>query len=161
MNASIDYNYVLGSQYKQVNQKVQKFLFSIRFVIPSLFKLYLSRKLNRRLTNHLFLINSVHSYLLKNVAEIKGKNLRPQIEIVENVLMSTYDLQHYLETHLEKEEAFAILCKIVAEMLEVIHDTTILLKKNSLKIPIRPRSKEAEFAVLQSQATIKKIFYGR
>lgn len=67
------------------------------------------------------------------------------------------------EQHLTtpKSETLKVTHDILAEILEVMHDTLRLLKKNTIKQPLAAPSEEAKAAVSRSGKTMNRILYGR
>jgi DUF438 domain-containing protein len=159
---ALDYHSILGAQYKEYRE--YKIVVSVYFVLRPFFlaNRFLSRT-NKKLVAYLLELKGTYVYLLENVEEIRNENLSPQIASIEETIKYIYVVQNDLEQHLvnPRSKALKATHDIIAEVLEIMHDTLRLLKKNTLKQPLTAVSEEAKAAVSRSGKTMNRILYGR
>jgi hypothetical protein len=158
---TLDLNSVLNSQYRE-NRGYKKLLswhFLLRSLIPINWPL---KKANRKLIAILTTLKETYAYLIEKTPELKGTDLHTEIGSAEKLLEYLYKQQEALEEHISKYRfrSLQLSLDITSEMIEVLHNISRVLQKNTLKQPLTKTSEEAILAVAHSNKTIHKL-YGR
>jgi hypothetical protein len=160
---AIDYNQILNAQFQERKEGYQS-VFSLYTRVKSFFYTpWLIRKINKSLTSELLSLKGVYAYLLENVSDLKGKNLKSEIGTIETAIAKFYKLEADLEKRsaIRKYKELSIAHGITKEILDVTYNILRVLKKNSLKTPMADISEEAKIAIGHSQNTLNKILNGR
>lgn len=160
---AIDYNKILDSKIDESWQGYKR-MFSFNFLTKYFYSTgWFIRKLNKRLTQQLLATKSIHAYLIENIDEFKGKKLTNEIASVENAIRKMFDIESDIEQCLSnpKFKKLTPTHDLTNEILDEMYNVLGVLKKVSLKTPIKDRTEEARIAVSLSQQTMKKIIHGR
>jgi hypothetical protein len=158
---TLDLNSVLNSQYrKNVGyKKLLSWYFLLRSLIPINWPL---KKANRKLTTILATLKETHVYLIEKAPELKNTDLHTEIGSTEKLLEYLYEQREALEEHMSQSRFRSLQPSLTttSEMIEVLHNISRLLRKNTLKQPLTNTSEEATLAVNRSKKTMNKL-YGR
>lgn len=158
---TLDLNSILNSQYRE-NMGYKKLLswhFLLRSLIPISWPL---KKANRKLIAILATLKETHVYLIEKAPELKNTDLHTEIASTEKLLEYLYKQREALEEHVSQSRFRSLQpsLNITSEMIEVLHNISRVLRKNTLKQPLTNTSEEATLAVNRSQKTMNKL-YGR
>jgi hypothetical protein len=160
---ALNYNSILSSQYQE-KKRGYKLILSFYFLIHSFFSTkWLIKRINKEWTNQLLSLKGTYAYLIESASQLKGQNLRSEIVLIEKTIKELYAIEASIEKHLTNPDfsELKITHEIISEILEVMHETLRLLKKNTLKTPLTETSEEAKIAIEHSNKTMNKILYGR
>ncbi|WP_295118085.1 hypothetical protein [uncultured Chitinophaga sp.] len=128
--------------------------------IYSLFKTrWLVRRINEKLTQQLKNFEAIHQFLLLNQPHLKNQRLFPHMQICNAVHKTLYPMWGKAERALEKADDPELrkIFELLQQLINVVHDIIIVLRRNTRKFRRAPRSEEARAAVLSSNKALGRI----